>query len=165
MSPTAGEVQINGEAVTAQARRATRIRAASIGWVFQTANVLLQRSAVDNVALSLAHTGMAHSDTRPLARAALKAVGLEKVSSHSAGSLSGGERQRVCIARALVRRPELILADEPTAQLDRQTTIDTMDAMLAAMPRAASLVVATHDSLVAERCGSVLQLVDGRMTV
>lgn len=134
-----------------------------IGWVFQTNNVLSRRSAADNAALGLLAGGMSHAPARERAYRMLQAMGISHLADRALKTLSGGEVQRVCIARALAPAPDLVLADEPTGQLDSATTSSVVRALFDHLPPKSSLIVATHDVEVAQKCGQVFILRDGSL--
>lgn len=129
-------------------------------FVLQTVNVLARRSALDNAALGALHDGASWSDALDLARSQLPRVGLSGLEDRAARSLSGGELQRTVIARALVSARPLILADEPTGQLDRATSLAVARTMLDAS-RSRTLIIVTHDDEVAQMCDSVVRIHDG----
>lgn len=136
---------------------------ARVAWVFQTMNVLPRRSASENVALGRLAVGGSRREAIEAAREALSAVDLGGVGDRPCYSLSGGEQQRVCIARALVAEPSVILADEPTGNLDRTMSTEVARLMLGARPANAALLVATHDPAVADLCDRVFVLDDGHL--
>lgn len=148
VAPTAGSVRRDGPAVA---------------WVTQTTNVLGRRTVRDNAALGafLGDVGWAQSCAR--ADDALASVGLAPHAHQQARQLSGGELQRLCIARSIAMRARLVLADEPTGQLDGATSRAVTDVLLAIRDRGAGLLVATHDLTLAHRCDHVLVLADGRL--
>ncbi len=160
--PTRGRVRLGGVPVP-RSRRRDRLRAGWFAWVFQTVNVLGHRTAEDNTALGLLARGVPREEATRQARAALGQVGLAERAGSPVVDLSGGELQRVCIARAVAAAPKVVLADEPTGQLDHATSVRVLDALWAARRPDTALVVATHDPQVAERCGRILRLVDGRL--
>lgn len=160
IEPTRGTVLVRGQPVTSTRSRREEY-ARRFSWVFQTGNVLGNRTALDNAVLSLLPQGVARRKAEGMAVGALEAVGLVAKIHQLASSLSGGELQRLCIARAMAGRPEVVLADEPTGQLDRKSTLYTLDALFRSKPPEATLVMATHDPLVAARCHRVVNLVDG----
>jgi putative ABC transport system ATP-binding protein len=134
-----------------------------IGWVFQGSNALLGRTVVDNVALPLVLDGHRRGPAEQRATRALELVGLSGFEDRPARTLSGGELQRACIARALVCEPEVLLADEPTGQLDIANSALVADALVVGATRTSCLVLVTHDPAVAARCGRRLALHDGRL--
>ncbi|MFO7549456.1 MAG: ATP-binding cassette domain-containing protein [Acidimicrobiia bacterium] len=134
----------------------------TIRWVFQTPTVLGRRTVLDNLLLGLHQRRLDTPTAAATARQALVAIGLGQLASRAAGSLSGGETQRVQIARALVGRPPLVLADEPTGQLDRSNTEQVIASLAALSTSDSTVVVASHDPLVAEACDRRFELRDGR---
>lgn len=159
--PTKGSVLVDGREVARGSRERDRLRSGSIAWIFQTVNVLGHRSALDNVALGLMTRGVGRFDAETAAVRALTAVGLDDKISQPVKELSGGEVQRVCGARAIAGDPAYLLADEPTGQLDRAATDLVMDSLLAARSADTAVVIATHDSQVARRCGRIVVLDEG----
>ncbi len=164
LTPTAGSVRVNGVQAPVRGAERHRLRTRTFAWVFQSVNVLGRRKAVDNVAIPLLARGLAREEAEERAASALRLVGLGKKLESPAESLSGGELQRVCIARALASKPPVVLADEPTGQLDRRTSDAVLDAMWDLLNDVrATLIVATHDANVARRCKRVFLLRDGRL--
>jgi len=161
LAPSEGEVVLDGEPLSRQGRALAGLRARLFGWVFQSVNVLPRRSALDNAALGQLARGASVADARAAGASALAAVGLARVAEQPVHTLSGGELQRVCIARALAARPRFILADEPTGQLDRANTEGVIEALVNNRPEGTSIVIATHDPLVATHCDRVIRLADG----
>jgi putative ABC transport system ATP-binding protein len=140
-----------------------RLRAANIGIVFQSFHLVPTMTALENVALPLEFLDRA--DAFEAARAALAEVGLTHRETHFPGQLSGGEQQRVAMARALAPRPSLILADEPTGNLDETTGADIMDLLFTLKDHTgATLMLITHDLALAKRCDRTVHLADGRVT-
>lgn len=131
-----------------------------VSWVFQTVNVLPDRSVLDNAALSAFADGRTRREAEVAALTALRAVGLEGAAGQRTRDISGGELQRVVLARALACSRPFILADEPTGQLDRATTHQVVEALVA-VSGCRGLIVVTHDRSVAERCSCSLELRDG----
>lgn len=160
--PASGSVAVDGIRMPRRGRRLDAARAELFSWVFQTANVLGQRNATDNAALGLLARGVPRAEAAHQANRALAAVGLADRTHDDVTTLSGGELQRVCIARAIAAVPRFVLADEPTGQLDHATSQLVMDSLWEARHAHTSLVIATHDPMVAERCDRVIHLVDGR---
>jgi putative ABC transport system ATP-binding protein len=139
-----------------------RLRAAKIGIVFQSFHLVPTMTALENVALPLEF--LDRSDAFATARAALQEVGLSHRESHFPGQLSGGEQQRVALARALAPRPSLILADEPTGNLDATTGAEVMQLLFALKERSgATLLLITHDVALAKRCDRTVTMADGRI--
>ena len=146
-------------------REMARFRSTTVGIIFQSFNLIASRTAVDNVALPMIFAGRSPRDRRAEARRALEAVGLGARLDHRPSQMSGGENQRVAVARALVNRPRVVLADEPTGNLDSQTARQVMSLILDHVrEHAATLVLVTHDEeLAASRTDRVVRLVDGRI--
>jgi putative ABC transport system ATP-binding protein len=136
------------------------VRGQRIGFVFQTFNLLSRTSAIENVELPLHYQGR---PARQAALAALDAVGLAKRGHHRPNQLSGGERQRVAIARAIVTKPALILADEPTGNLDSKTGLEILDIFDGLHKGGATILLVTHDHGVARRAQRVIHMRDGRV--
>jgi putative ABC transport system ATP-binding protein len=161
--PTTGQIRVGGrEATTLSDAELAGLRNATIGFVFQSFQLLARTSAVDNVALPLLYRGVRKSERRLRAVAALESVGLGHRLSHRPAQMSGGEQQRVAIARALVGEPDLLLADEPTGNLDTTTGSEIMGVLeqLNAEQRVAVLIV-THDREVAGRARRQIHVRDG----
>jgi putative ABC transport system ATP-binding protein len=135
-----------------------------IGFVFQSFNLLPRLDALDNVALPLLYRGIPQPQARQAALTQLERVGLSNRSHHRPADMSGGQRQRVAIARALVGEPSLLLADEPTGNLDSQTAQDIIGLLLSLnRERGTTLVVVTHDTGIADRMARCIQVRDGRI--
>ncbi len=161
--PTAGSYAFAGRETTEMTTtERAMVRARSLGFVFQAFHLLDHRTALDNVVLALRYDGSAYAGRRQRAIDALRQVGL----GHRLGSypttLSGGERQRVAIARALVSEPEVLLADEPTGNLDSATTAELLDQFDRLHEKGLTIIVVTHDDAVSERAGRVVRFLDGR---
>jgi predicted ABC-type transport system involved in lysophospholipase L1 biosynthesis ATPase subunit len=161
--PTSGRILWQGRSVSGQ-RAWAAIRQASIGIVFQEFHLLPTLSARQNVELPIMSGGLAQAEQKRRAMAMLERVGLADRADQLPSELSGGERQRVAIARALVRDPLLLLADEPTGNLD-SATAETVAALLFELQgeRQMTLVLVTHDEELARRCGRLVRLADGRI--
>ena len=164
--PTAGEVRIENERTSRLDDNAlTRLRGRAIGFVFQYHNLLPEFTALENVMMPLlAARGRPDADMREQARALLDEVALTPWSEHKANDLSGGQQQRVAVARALAMTPALVLADEPTGNLDTQSA-DNVFALLRSVNEASrtTFLVVTHDPRLANRCDRIIELVDGRV--
>jgi len=161
-SPSSGRYWLDGEDVAEMSSRAlARIRNQKIGFVFQTFNLLPRATVWKNVELPLLYAGIGRSERRDLALEALKKVGLEKRAKHRPNELSGGQRQRVAIARALVNTPSLILADEPTGNLDTKTGSDIIAIFEELAANNQTIVLVTHDPAIAARTQRSIRIVDG----
>jgi putative ABC transport system ATP-binding protein len=163
--PTAGSYRLAGEDVSSMSENdLADVRNRSIGFVFQQFNLLASMTAWSNVALPLAYAGVGRALRRERAEAALARVGLADRVGHRPGELSGGQQQRVAVARALVTEPALILADEPTGNLDSTSTADVLDLFDELHDAGRTVVLITHEHDVADRAGRVVRLRDGLVT-
>jgi putative ABC transport system ATP-binding protein len=163
-TPTAGSYRIAGDEVAGLSDAArSRHRRERIGFIFQSFNLLPRKSALDNVAVPLMYAGVGRGERLRRARAILDQVGLSDRLSHRPTELSGGQQQRVAIARALVNEPALILADEPTGNLDSRTGREVLDLLRQLHAAGRTLIIVTHDRAVAEHAERVVTLVDGRV--
>ncbi len=164
--PTSGQVWAAGsDLARLSGRQLARYRLAAVGMIFQSFNLIPTRTALQNVELPLVLAGVPPARRRATAAAALEAVGLGARLHHRPGELSGGECQRAAIARALVNSPPILLADEPTGNLDSGTADEVVAVLTAHLDRlGATLVLVTHDEDLARRCTArVLRLQDGRL--
>jgi len=162
--PTSGTIRLAGQAIDGLSdRRLSGLRAYALGVVFQQFFLMDHRSAVDNVADGLLYRAVPANERRRAAADALDRVGLAHRAGHPAGRLSGGERQRVAIARALVGRPALILADEPTGNLDSAGGAQILTLLRDLHADGVTLIVITHDATVAAACPRRVDLHDGRI--
>ncbi|MGC2211544.1 MAG: ABC transporter ATP-binding protein [Candidatus Korobacteraceae bacterium] len=163
-SPTRGVYWLNGQRVSElNDDELARIRNKEIGFVFQTFNLLARASALHNVELPLIYAGVAPAERLERARATLESVGMGKRLSHKPNELSGGQRQRVAIARALVNHPALILADEPTGNLDSKTGCEIMALFDNLHGQGNTIVVVTHEHDVAEYAHRIIHIRDGKV--
>ncbi len=163
-SPTSGQYWLDGEDVaTLSSRELARIRNRKIGFVFQTFNLLPRATILKNCELPLLYAGVSRSERVERAMDALKRVGLETRSKHRPSELSGGQRQRVAIARALVNNPSLILADEPTGNLDTKTGADIIRIFEELSDNGQTIVLVTHDPSIANKCERRIRIVDGQI--
>jgi putative ABC transport system ATP-binding protein len=161
-SPTGGEYWLNGHRVSELADdQLARIRNREIGFVFQTFNLLARATALHNVELPLVYAGVASKERRVQALDALNRVGLADRVQHKPNELSGGQRQRVAIARALVNRPSILLADEPTGNLDSTTSYEIMELFRTLHREGQTLIVVTHEADIAEYALRQIHLKDG----
>jgi len=161
-NPTAGEVHIGGHRVGKADKVRTRLRATQIGFVYQFHHLLPDFTALENLLLPQYIVGTAPRAAKERAEKLLAAVGLEKRSTHYPSQLSGGEQQRVAIVRALVNNPALLLADEPTGNLDPHTAEDVFRILLAAVrAQNTGALIVTHNEELASRMDRVLRLKDG----
>ncbi len=163
--PSSGSVIVNGQNVGALSRAALPYLRRNIGLVFQDQKLLYDRSVYDNVMLPLAFSGHAPGEAARRARAALDKVGLLAREKANPIELSGGEQQRLAIARAVVNRPALLVADEPTANLDAESAARVVDIFVAFNQVGVTVLIASHDQGLVERYGKrVFHLSDGKLT-
>jgi putative ABC transport system ATP-binding protein len=163
-APTRGTVQVNGTPITTYSDRAlAAIRNKEIGFIFQTFHLIADLSVLDNVQVPLLYRRLSNGERRKLALAALDRVGLTARVHHFPSQLSGGQQQRVAIARAIVGRPRILLADEPTGNLDSQMGDEIMH-LLQDLNQAdrTTIVMVTHDQQKADQTGRIVRLFDGR---
>lgn len=161
-TPSSGYYYLNGENVSVMSdSELAAIRNKEIGFVFQTFNLLPRLSTLDNVALPLVYAGMSKSERNDRAAEVLESVGLGDRITHKPNELSGGQRQRVAIARALVNNPAIILADEPTGNLDTKTSIEIMEIFERIHENGNTIIVVTHEPDIAEHCHRIVRLRDG----
>ncbi len=164
-TPTSGHYHLAGENVGGMSESAlAEVRNRRIGFVFQQFNLLASMSAWQNVELPLVYAGVPRSERREQAMTALARVGLASRVNHRPGELSGGQQQRVAVARALVTEPDLILADEPTGNLDSVSAADVLRLMDELHDAGRTLVLITHDAEVASASGRILGIRDGLLT-
>jgi len=162
--PTSGSYHLNGQEVAAATEdELAAIRNREIGFVFQTFNLLPRATAAKNVELPLIYAGLPPEERRQRAAEVLEAVGLAKRGHHKPNEMSGGERQRVAIARALVNRPSIVLADEPTGNLDTKIGDEILAVFQHINDEGKTVIVVTHDPDVAAKAQRTIVLRDGRM--
>ncbi|MEM7410715.1 MAG: ABC transporter ATP-binding protein [Myxococcota bacterium] len=162
--PTEGHYRLDGAPVDAmEADAVARLRGRQIGFVFQSFNLLPRLSVVENVELPLSYAGTPRRERRERAQEALERVGLAQRAEHLPAEISGGERQRVAVARALVNRPSLVLADEPTGNLDTRTGQEVLELFDAVHAAGNTLVIVTHDPEIGARAPRCLTIRDGRV--
>ena len=164
-TPNAGEIIFRGQKLSGFSEgKLTEFRNRSVGFVFQAYHLLPELTALENVCLTARIARIAASDAEKRARELLGRVGLAGRTDHKPSELSGGEQQRVAIARALINEPELLLADEPTGNLDSKTGIEIIELLKSIRAeKNMTLVIATHDEKVAAHAERVIQLEDGRI--
>ena len=161
-TPTSGTYLLNGINVSQMAdSELAAVRNREIGFVFQTFNLLPRLTALDNVALPLVYSGMSKANRIERASHVLDIVGLGDRMTHKPNELSGGQRQRVAIARALVNDPAIILADEPTGNLDTKTSIEIMQIFESIQDKGNTVIIVTHEPDIAEHAHRIINLRDG----
>lgn len=161
-TPTSGKYVLNGADVSQMSDdQLAEIRNKEIGFVFQTFNLLPRTTAIENVALPMIYAGASKSDRTERAKEVLTSVGLGDRMEHRPNELSGGQRQRVAVGRALVNKPSIILADEPTGNLDSKTSLEIMQLFDEIHQAGNTVIVVTHEEDVAKRARRVIRLRDG----
>lgn len=161
-TPTSGKYILNGTDVSKMNDDfLAEIRNKEIGFVFQTFNLLPRYTALENVTLPLIYAGVPKVEREKLARETLEHVGLADRMTHKPNELSGGQRQRVAIARALVNKPSIILADEPTGNLDSKTSLDIMGLLNDIHNQGNTVIVVTHEEDIASHAARIIRLLDG----
>lgn len=161
-TPTSGSYELNGTSVgEMDDNELADIRNREIGFVFQTFNLLARSTALRNVELPLIYAGMDVDERREVARAALTDVGLAERMDHKPNEMSGGQRQRVAIARALVNSPSILLADEPTGNLDTRTGEEILELFESLAAKGNTLIVVTHEEQVARHARRIIRIRDG----
>ncbi|MFD1468323.1 ABC transporter ATP-binding protein [Hymenobacter caeli] len=161
-TPSGGQYVLNGQDVSRMSDNAlAEVRNKEIGFVFQTFNLLPRASSLDNVALPLIYAGFGKRERDERAMHALQSVGLGDRAKHRPNELSGGQRQRVAIARALVNNPSIILADEPTGNLDSKTSHEIMDLFEALYAKGNTIIMVTHEEDIARYAHRIVRLRDG----
>lgn len=162
--PTHGRYFLDGiETNTMDAKALAKIRNLKIGFVFQSFNLIPRTSALQNVELPMIYAGVGHKERRAKSEAALERVGLKDRMDHKPNELSGGQKQRVAIARALVNEPAIILADEPTGNLDSKSTEEIMEIFKSLNQEGATIILVTHESDIAAQAKRVVTFKDGQI--
>ncbi len=161
-----GEIYLDGRDIEhLEESELAQIRGRKIGFVFQTFNLIPTLTALENVALPMLFQGILKEERLERAKMLLKKVGLQDRMKHLPSELSGGQRQRVAIARALANDPEVILADEPTGNLDSKTGKEILEMFIKLNKEGKTIIVVTHDSDVAKHAGKVLKMKDGKLDI
>ena len=163
-TPTSGEYILNGTDVSKMDdNRLAEIRNSEIGFIFQTFNLLPRYTALENVMLPLIYAGVSKTERAKRATTTLAEVGLADRMDHKPNELSGGQRQRVAVARALVNDPSIILADEPTGNLDSKTSVDIMKLFGHIHRRGNTIILVTHEEDIAQYAHRIIRLIDGEI--
>jgi putative ABC transport system ATP-binding protein len=161
-TPTAGTNELNGKDVSNMSQdELAEIRNKEIGFVFQTFNLLPRTTALENVALPMVYAGASKEERKKQAEKVLADVGLADRMDHKSSQLSGGQRQRVAVGRALVNKPSIILADEPTGNLDSKTSVEIMGLFDEIHRNGNTVIIVTHEEDIAKYAHRVIRLVDG----
>jgi putative ABC transport system ATP-binding protein len=161
-TPSKGNYLLNGIDVSFMTdNELAEIRNKEIGFIFQTFNLLSRNTSLENVALPLVYAGVAKTERLEMAKKSLESVGLGDRIEHKPNELSGGQRQRVAIARALVNSPAIILADEPTGNLDTKTSHEIMDLLEEIHEKGNTVIIVTHEEDIAKRAKRIVRLRDG----
>ncbi len=163
--PTAGSYVLDGELISLSMsdKRLARIRSKKVGFVFQSFHLLSHLSALDNVTMPTIYSGVSRKEAKKRAEELLTTVGLKDRMHHRPNQLSGGEKQRVAIARSLINDPDVILADEPTGNLDTQTGTEVLRILKDLNKKGKTLIIITHDQFIADSCERIIHILDGRI--
>ncbi len=162
--PSSGQYHLNGKNVESlDPNELSEIRNLEIGFIFQSFNLLPRATALGNVMQPLVYRGINYRRRKEMAKESLRRVGLGDRTDHLPNQLSGGQRQRVAIARALVTHPSILLADEPTGNLDSQTTIEIMELFDELHAEGHTLIIVTHEDEIAQHCHRVVEMKDGKV--
>ena len=163
-APTSGKILLDGEDVAGlDDVAASRLRNRRLGFLFQSFNLIPQMTVVENIETTLLYSDRPQREWRSRSLAALERIGLLDRASHRPSELSGGEAQRVALARALVNEPDIVLADEPTGNLDSRTGERVLDLLLELQDQGRTIVLVTHDDAVARRAQRIVEVKDGKL--
>ena len=163
-TPTSGKYVLDGQDVASMTdNQLADVRNKEIGFIFQGFNLISNLDAVGNVELPLVYRGVSKNERKQLAMEALKSVGLEDRMKHKPNEMSGGQQQRVAVARAVAAKPPIILADEPTGNLDTKSTQEIMEILKALHRSGRTVIIITHDEEIASQAHRVIRILDGRI--
>lgn len=163
-TPTSGKYVLNGQDVANMTdNQLADVRNKEIGFIFQGFNLISNLDAVGNVELPLVYRGVSKSERKQIAMEALKSVGLEDRMKHKPNEMSGGQQQRVAVARAVAAKPPIILADEPTGNLDTKSTQEIMEILKELHRSGRTVIIITHDEEIASQAHRVIRILDGRI--
>ena len=163
-TPTSGKYVLDGQDVASMTdNQLADVRNKEIGFIFQGFNLISNLDAVENVELPLVYRGVSKNERKQLAMEALKSVGLEDRMKHKPNEMSGGQQQRVAVARAVAAKPPIILADEPTGNLDTKSTQEIMEILKELHRSGRTVIIITHDEEIASQTHRVIRILDGRI--
>lgn len=163
-TPTSGKYVLDGQDVASMTdNQLADVRNKEIGFIFQGFNLISNLDAVENVELPLVYRGVSKNERKQLAMEALKSVGLEDRMKHKPNEMSGGQQQRVAVARAVAAKPPIILADEPTGNLDTKSTQEIMEILKELHSSGRTVIIITHDEEIASQAHRVIRILDGRI--
>ena len=163
-TPTSGKYVLDGQGVASMTdNQLADVRNKEIGFIFQGFNLISNLDAVENVELPLVYRGVSKNERKQLAMEALKSVGLEDRMKHKPNEMSGGQQQRVAVARAVAAKPPIILADEPTGNLDTKSTQEIMEILKELHRSGRTVIIITHDEEIASQAHRVIRILDGRI--
>lgn len=163
-TPTSGKYVLDGQDVASMTdNQLADVRNKEIGFIFQGFNLISNLDAVENVELPLVYRGVSKNERKQLAMEALKSVGLEDRMKHKPNEMSGGQQQRVAVARAVAAKPPIILADEPTGNLDTKSTQEIMEILKELHRSGRTVIIITHDEEIASQAHRVIRMLDGRI--
>lgn len=163
-TPTSGKYVLDGQDVASMTdNQLADVRNKEIGFIFQGFNLISNLDAVENIELPLVYRGVSKNERKQLAMEALKSVGLEDRMKHKPNEMSGGQQQRVAVARAVAAKPPIILADEPTGNLDTKSTQEIMEILKELHRSGRTVIIITHDEEIASQAHRVIRILDGRI--